>query len=78
MFDVIIKGGQVLDGTGAPLSSKDIGIKGDSIAAVGNLSGAKPPEPVDATGQVSSTTPGFIDMHNHFDQTVLTVHAAQA
>lgn len=76
MFDVIIKGGQVIDGTGAPRAQKDIGIKGDSIAAVGDLSGAETAKTVDATGQV--VTPGFIDMHNHFDQTVLLYPRGQS
>lgn len=69
MFDVIIKGGQVIDGTGAPRVQKDIGIKGDSISAIGDLSGAEAATTIDAAGQVVS--PGFIDMHNHFDQTIL-------
>lgn len=69
MFDIIIKGGQVIDGTGSPRAEKDVGIKGDSISAIGDLSGAEAARTIDAAGQV--VTPGFIDMHNHFDQTIL-------
>jgi len=75
-FDVIIRNGEVIDGTGSPKSAKDIGIKGDAIAAVGDLSGAQAGRMIDASGQV--VTPGFIDMHDHFDQTVLLYPKAQS
>jgi len=69
VFDVIIKGGEVVDGTGAPRLKQDVGIKGDTIAAVGDLSNATAGRIIDATGQV--VAPGFIDMHSHADQTIL-------
>jgi hypothetical protein len=59
-FDVIIKNGQILDGTGNPWYAADIGIRGDRIAAIGDLRDAKAKDVVDATGDVVS--PGFIDM----------------
>jgi N-acyl-D-amino-acid deacylase len=74
-FDVIIKGGEVIDGTGAPRARKDVGLKSDTIAAVGDLSGATAATTVDAQGCV--VTPGFIDMHSHSDQTVLMYPAAE-
>jgi N-acyl-D-amino-acid deacylase len=75
-FDFIIKKAQVVDGTGAQSTVEDIGIKGDAIAAVGDLSAAEAARVIDAENQVA--TPGFIDMHNHFDQTVLLYPAAQS
>ena len=75
-FDFIIKKAQVIDGTGAERKVSDIGIKGDAIAALGDLSNAEAARTIDADGQVIA--PGFIDMHNHFDQTVLLYPAAQS
>ncbi|MFN7944514.1 MAG: D-aminoacylase [Blastocatellia bacterium] len=62
-FDVIIKGGTVYDGTGGPPRRADVGIRGDRIAAIGNLSKAKAQSVVDATGLAVS--PGFINMLSH-------------
>ena len=59
-FDVIIKGGTVYDGTGRPPTRGDVGIKGDRIAAVGNLSRATAPTVIDAKGL--AVAPGFINM----------------
>ena len=59
-FDVIIKDGHILDGSGGPWYAADIGIRHDRIAAIGNLAGAQARTVVDATGQIVS--PGFIDM----------------
>jgi N-acyl-D-amino-acid deacylase len=64
-LDVLIKGGTVYDGTlGEPFVA-DIGIKGDRIAAIGNLAGETAAEVIDAKGLV--VAPGFIDVHNHSD-----------
>jgi len=62
-FDVIIRGGTVYDGTGRAPRKADVGIKGDRIAAVGNLRTATAPAIVDATGLAVS--PGFINMLSH-------------
>jgi len=59
-FDVIIRGGTVYDGTGRAPVRADVGIKGDRIAAVGNLKGATVPAVVDAKGL--AVAPGFINM----------------
>ena len=59
-FDVLIRHGTVYDGTGAPGVRADVGIRGDRIAAVGDLSAAEAPAVVDATGL--AVAPGFINM----------------
>ena len=59
-FDVLIKNGRIYDGSGNPWYAADIGIRGDRIAAIGNLSGAKATRVIDASGKIVS--PGFIDM----------------
>ncbi|HUE83058.1 MAG TPA: D-aminoacylase [Pyrinomonadaceae bacterium] len=59
-FDVIIRGGAVYDGSGGPARRVDIGIRGDRIAAVGNLASARAGAVVDARGL--AVAPGFINM----------------
>jgi N-acyl-D-amino-acid deacylase len=59
-YDVIIKHGSIIDGSGNPWVSGDIGIRGDRIAAIGNLDNAHAKRVIDATGLIVS--PGFIDM----------------
>lgn len=59
-YDVIIKHGSIIDGTGNPWVSGDIGIRGDRIAAIGKLGDSRAKRVIDATGLVVS--PGFIDM----------------
>ncbi len=59
-YDVIIRGGTVYDGTGAPGRRVDVGLRGDRIAAVGDLSAAAAANVVDATGL--AVAPGFINM----------------
>ena len=68
-FDLVIRGGEVHDGSGAPGRRADVGIAGDTIAAVGNLSGARATRTIDAKGRV--VAPGFIDMHSHSDFSLL-------
>jgi N-acyl-D-amino-acid deacylase len=59
-FDVVIRGGTVYDGTGAPGRRADVGIRGDRIASVGDLAGAAATTVVDAAGL--AVAPGFINM----------------
>src|SRR5262245_61653699 len=59
-FDLVIENGRVIDGTGSPWYSADVGIRGGRIAAIGRLAGAAAARRVDAHGQV--VAPGFIDM----------------
>jgi N-acyl-D-aspartate/D-glutamate deacylase len=63
--DLIIRGGEVLDGTGAAAIRADIAIDGERIAAVGDLKSADARQEIDASGKI--VTPGFVDLHTHFD-----------
>ena len=60
IFDVILSGGRVIDGTGAPWFRADVGIRGDTIAAVGNLSKARARKRIEVHDRV--VAPGFFDM----------------
>src|SRR5690606_40130483 len=64
-FDVVIKGGTLVDGTGALPRLADVGINGDKVTAIGNLQSATAKHLVDATGKL--VTPGFVDSHAHTD-----------
>lgn len=66
-FDVLIRGGAVLDGTGNPAFRADVGIRAGRIAAVGRLEGATANRIIDASGR--TIAPGFIDIHSHADDT---------
>jgi N-acyl-D-amino-acid deacylase len=65
--DILIRGGLIVDGTGAPPRAGDVAIDGDRISAVGRVEGAAR-RTIDATGHVVS--PGFIDLHTHLDAQV--------
>jgi N-acyl-D-amino-acid deacylase len=62
-FDVLIRGGQVLDGTGTPPVAADVAVRNGRIAAVGALATARAKTVIDAKGRY--VTPGFIDVHSH-------------
>ena len=68
-FDTLIRGGTVIDGTGAPVRLADVGVRGDCIAVVGDLAAASATQVVDAAGLV--VCPGFIDAHSHSDAFLL-------
>jgi N-acyl-D-amino-acid deacylase len=75
-FDLLIRGGRLVDGTGNPSFLADIGIRGDRIVALGPLAGATARRTIDAAGL--TVAPGFIDMHNHSDYTILADGNAQS
>lgn len=67
-LDLLLRGGLVIDGTGAPARAADVGVLGDRIIAVGDLGAVEPGEvatTIDAGGRV--VAPGFIDPHGHSD-----------
>jgi N-acyl-D-amino-acid deacylase len=65
-FDILVKNGKIIDGTGNPWFYGDIGITGDTIAEIGDLSGKTATKTIDAKGL--AVCPGFIDMHTHCDE----------
>jgi N-acyl-D-aspartate/D-glutamate deacylase len=65
-FDVILRGGTVIDGTGAAPRRADIGIRGDRIVRVGDLGRAQAREVIDVGGKMLA--PGFINVHSHADR----------
>jgi len=69
MFDLIIENGTVIDGTGAARQRADVGITGETIAALGDLSKAEAKRRIDVAGCI--VAPGFIDIHCHSDTTLL-------
>ncbi len=69
MFDLIIAGAEVIDGSGEPAFRADLGIRGERIEAIGDLSSAEARRTIDAPGLVAS--PGFIDTHAHCDGALL-------
>ncbi|HEY8232899.1 MAG TPA: D-aminoacylase, partial [Vicinamibacteria bacterium] len=68
-YDVVLAGGRVVDGTGAPWFRADVGVIGDRIAAIGDLAGASAARRIDARGLV--VAPGFIDMMGQSEYNVL-------
>lgn len=68
-FDVVILHGHIIDGTGSPWYSGDVGIRDGRIAAIGNLAGASAKKTIDAQGMV--VAPGFIDMLGQSELTIL-------
>ncbi len=68
MLDVVIQGGQILDGTGAQARQADVGILGDRIAMIGDLSNVSAVRTLNVASRF--VAPGFIDMHTHTDETV--------
>jgi N-acyl-D-aspartate/D-glutamate deacylase len=63
--DLIIRGGDVVDGTGAPRRRADVAIEGDRIVAVGDDVGTSARRTIDADGML--VTPGWVDIHTHYD-----------
>ena len=74
-FDVLIRGGTVVDGSGSNGAIADVGITSDKIVAIGNLENSVGKVELDATHQV--VCPGFIDLHSHADRGILQYRSAE-
>jgi N-acyl-D-aspartate/D-glutamate deacylase len=68
-FDLVIRGATILDGTGGPPWSGDLGIVGDTIRAVGSIAPEQAKSTIEAPGKMVG--PGFIDIHSHSDWSIL-------
>src|SRR5262245_53991315 len=75
-FDMLISNGRLVDGTGNPSFNSDVGVRDGKIAAIGRLANHSAERTIDATGLV--VAPGFIDIHNHSDDTILEDGDAQS
>lgn len=75
-FDLIIKNGAILDGSSAESQPLDIGIRGDKIITLGNLSRSTADRTIEAKGLIVS--PGFIDIHTHTDSELLVNPKAES
>ena len=69
-FDILIRNASIVDGTGAPRYAGDIGIRGDRIARIGDLSAQRGRLEIDLGGRIAA--PGFIDAHTHDDRLMLS------
>jgi N-acyl-D-amino-acid deacylase len=76
IYDLLIKRGTVIDGTGAPGVVTDIGISGGRITAMAPTLEGSASREVDATGRI--VAPGFIDVHTHSDFTLLSAPGADS
>jgi N-acyl-D-aspartate/D-glutamate deacylase/sugar lactone lactonase YvrE len=75
-YDLVIRGGKVVDGTGNPWFIGDVAVNGDRIAAIGSVPAQAGKRDIDARGLV--VAPGFIDMHSHSDFTLFEDGNAQS
>ncbi len=75
-FDLLIRGGSIVDGTGGPAFTADIGISADTITAVGALSRDQGRRVLEANGLC--VAPGFIDIHSHSDRSIVVYPTADS
>lgn len=69
-YDILVRNAEIIDGTGAPRYAGDIGIRGDRIERIGDLSGARGRTEIELAGRIAA--PGFIDAHTHDDRMLLS------
>jgi N-acyl-D-amino-acid deacylase len=72
VYDLLIRGGRVLDGSGNPHFRADVAVRGDTIAAIGDLGDATAARVIDAAGLY--VTPGFIALHEHVEPAIRAGH----
>ncbi len=75
-YDLVVRNGRLLDGTGMPWARRDVGIRKGKIAKVGRLGRARADREIDAAGRY--VAPGFIDIHTHSDVGLLVEPTAEA
>ncbi|HEU5319566.1 MAG TPA: amidohydrolase family protein, partial [Methylomirabilota bacterium] len=75
-WSLLLRGGSVVDGSGAPAFAADVAVEGDRVAAVGPRLAGEAARVIDATGTVVS--PGFIDAHSHSDLFYLECPSAES
>jgi N-acyl-D-amino-acid deacylase len=75
-YDIVIRGGRIVDGSGNPWFAGDVAIRGGRVAAVGRVGDAPRARVIDAAGLV--VAPGFIDLHTHSDLALLADGSAQS
>ena len=71
MYDLIIEKGMLIDGSRSPRRRADLGLRGDRIAKIGDLSQEAAHQRLDAAGKI--VAPGFVDVHNHSDAWLLKI-----
>ena len=69
-YDLTIRNGRILDGTGNPWLLADVGVRNGRIVKIGDLAAAKAAKTIDAKNMIIS--PGFIDIHNHSDRGLIS------
>jgi N-acyl-D-aspartate/D-glutamate deacylase len=74
-LDIVVRNGQIIDGTGTPGFRADLGIKDGKIVEIGNMEGRKSKRMIDAEGMV--VAPGFIDMHTHAERKILEIPSVE-
>jgi len=75
-FDILIRNGKIIDGTGNPWYEADVGIVGERVTSIGDLSSANADVEIDASGLIVS--PGFIDPHTHAVRGIFDVPTAES
>ena len=75
-FDLVVRSGTILDGTGGPVWQGDLGVVGDTITAIGSIAPERGRAVLDASGL--HVSPGFIDIHSHSDSSIFAYPTADS